>query len=195
MLEMASVDSQCVAIGDSLFQRDGDSDEGRATTGLDRPERTDSRSLPVLQPFGCLAIRTRARWTSNRRRLALAVSEKRGPQPSSFIGNHKQTGGQPQEYHWCRDTVGSTFQVVGRRFEWIANISNPRTRRAYQNAIRDFLRFTGIARSEEFRTVTRARIVAWRDAIDRDRPKSPPSARGSRDATLTDYKNSCIQKL
>jgi hypothetical protein len=55
MLEMASVDSQCVAIGDSLFQRDGDSDEGRATTVLDRPERTDSRSLPVLQPLGCLA--------------------------------------------------------------------------------------------------------------------------------------------
>ena len=49
--------------------------------------------------------------------------------------------------------------------EWFANLSNPSTRRAYENAIRDFMRFTGIARSEEFRTVTRAHIVAWRDEL------------------------------
>jgi integrase/recombinase XerD len=47
--------------------------------------------------------------------------------------------------------------------EWFANITNPNTRRAYENAIRDFIRFTCIARSEEFRTVTRAHIIAWRD--------------------------------
>ena len=46
--------------------------------------------------------------------------------------------------------------------EWFANLSNPSTRRAYENAIRDFMRFTGIARPEEFRTVTRAHIVAIR---------------------------------
>jgi integrase/recombinase XerD len=45
-----------------------------------------------------------------------------------------------------------------RRF---ANLSNPSTRRAYENAVRDFMRFTGIARPEEFRTVTRAHIIAW----------------------------------
>ena len=49
--------------------------------------------------------------------------------------------------------------------EWFANLSNPSTRRAYENAIRDFMRFTGIARPEEFRTVTRAHIIAWRDAL------------------------------
>jgi integrase/recombinase XerD len=49
--------------------------------------------------------------------------------------------------------------------EWFANLSNPATRRAYQNAIRDFVRFTGIARPEEFRTVTRAHIIAWRDQL------------------------------
>jgi integrase/recombinase XerD len=51
--------------------------------------------------------------------------------------------------------------------EWFANLSNPSTRRAYENAIRDFMRFTGIARPEEFRTVTRAHIVAWRDELAR----------------------------
>jgi integrase/recombinase XerD len=49
--------------------------------------------------------------------------------------------------------------------EWFANISNPSTRRAYQNAIGDFMRFAGILRPEEFRTVTRAHIIAWRDDL------------------------------
>jgi len=35
--------------------------------------------------------------------------------------------------------------------EWFANLSNPSTRRAYENAIRDFMRFTGIARPESIR--------------------------------------------
>ena len=49
--------------------------------------------------------------------------------------------------------------------EWFANLSNPSTRRAYENAIRDFMGFTGIGRPEEFRTVTRAHIIAWRDEL------------------------------
>jgi integrase/recombinase XerD len=51
--------------------------------------------------------------------------------------------------------------------EWFANLSNPSTRRAYENAVRDFMRFTGIGRPEEFRTVTRAHIIAWRDDLVR----------------------------
>ena len=49
--------------------------------------------------------------------------------------------------------------------EWFANIRNRSTRRAYENAIRDFMRFTGINRPEEFRTVTRAHVIAWRDDL------------------------------
>jgi hypothetical protein len=49
--------------------------------------------------------------------------------------------------------------------EWFANISNAHSRRAYQNAINDFVRFTGINRPEEFRTVTRAHIIAWREEL------------------------------
>jgi site-specific recombinase XerD len=49
--------------------------------------------------------------------------------------------------------------------EWFANLSNPSTRRSYENAIRDFMGFTGIASPEEFRTVTRAHIIAWRDQL------------------------------
>ena len=51
--------------------------------------------------------------------------------------------------------------------EWFANLSNPSTRRAYENAVKDFMRFAGIVRPEEFRTVTRAHIIAWRDDLVR----------------------------
>src|SRR5215471_16760917 len=56
---------------------------------------------------------------------------------------------------------------VPPELEWFANISNAHTRRAYQNAIRDFMQFTGIARPEEFRAVTRTHVIAWRDDLTR----------------------------
>ena len=49
--------------------------------------------------------------------------------------------------------------------EWFANLTNAHTRRAYEHAIKDFMRFTGIERQEEFRTVTRAHVIAWRDDL------------------------------
>ena len=49
--------------------------------------------------------------------------------------------------------------------EWFANLGNRSTRRAYEKAVGDFMRFTGIARPEEFRTVTRAHVIAWRDDL------------------------------
>ena len=51
--------------------------------------------------------------------------------------------------------------------EWFANLTNPQTRRAYENAVKDFMRFAGIVRPEEFRTVTRAHVIAWRDELVR----------------------------
>jgi len=60
--------------------------------------------------------------------------------------------------------------------EWFANLINPSTRRAYENAVRDFTRFAGIARPEEFRSVTRAHIIAWRDEL-RQRGLGGPTIR------------------
>ena len=53
---------------------------------------------------------------------------------------------------------------VPPELEWFANLGNAATRRAYENALADFMRFTGIAQPEEFRIVTRAHVIAWRDA-------------------------------
>ena len=51
--------------------------------------------------------------------------------------------------------------------EWFRNLKNASTERAYRNAIRDFMRFTGIARPEEFRIVTRAHVIEWRKDLER----------------------------
>ena len=51
--------------------------------------------------------------------------------------------------------------------EWFANISNPRTRRAYQGDIQEFMAFVGIAGAGEFRLVTRAHALAWRKELER----------------------------
>jgi integrase/recombinase XerD len=50
--------------------------------------------------------------------------------------------------------------------EWFANIQNPNTRRAYESDLRAFMRFVGIAHAEEFRTVARAHVIAWRKELE-----------------------------
>ncbi|PXW80380.1 site-specific recombinase XerD [Nitrosomonas sp. Nm84] len=49
--------------------------------------------------------------------------------------------------------------------EWFANLGNVETRRAYENALKDFMNFTGIQNPQEFRIVTRAHIIVWRDDL------------------------------
>jgi integrase/recombinase XerD len=51
--------------------------------------------------------------------------------------------------------------------EWFANLRNPNTRKAYENDLREFRRFVGITRPEEFRTITRAHVIAWRKDLEK----------------------------
>lgn len=74
--------------------------------------------------------------------------------------------------------------------EWLANIRNPRTRKAYQQGIADFSRFVGIERPEEFRTVTRAHVIAWRDECER-RPVSPATLRRKLSALSSLFDSLC----
>ncbi|MGZ9211154.1 MAG: tyrosine-type recombinase/integrase [Candidatus Binatia bacterium] len=72
--------------------------------------------------------------------------------------------------------------------EWFANLTNKATRRAYENAIKDFMAFTGIQQASEFRSVTRAHVIAWRDdLVRRDRGGSTIRHRLSALASLFDY--------
>lgn len=63
-----------------------------------------------------------------------------------------------QEFHQLAD--------VPAEVEWFANIDNKRTRRAYRIDIKEFMRFVGISRPEEFRIVTRSHMLAWRKTLE-----------------------------
>jgi site-specific recombinase XerD len=51
--------------------------------------------------------------------------------------------------------------------EWFANIDSANTRRAYRNDLQEFKGFVGIAAPEEFRLVSRAHVLAWRQDLER----------------------------
>ena len=56
--------------------------------------------------------------------------------------------------------------------EWWANFPNALTKRAYQNDISDFMTFAGVAGIEDLGTLTRAHVIAWRQALLRRGLKS-----------------------
>ena len=60
-----------------------------------------------------------------------------------------------------------TLADVPPEIAWFANLTNPNTRRAYRQDMRDFQAFTGLRRPEEFRDVTRAHVIVWREDLTR----------------------------
>ena len=56
---------------------------------------------------------------------------------------------------------------VPPELEWLGNIRNRHTKKAYTNDVKEFMAFVGIRRPEEFRTVTRAHVIAWRDRLEK----------------------------
>lgn len=49
--------------------------------------------------------------------------------------------------------------------EWLGNIHNPKTKRAYKADVAEFFAFAGLKSSAELRNVTRAHVIAWRKAL------------------------------
>jgi site-specific recombinase XerD len=56
--------------------------------------------------------------------------------------------------------------AVPAELEWFANIDNPRTRRAYRGDLTEFMTFVGITSPEQFRAITRAHVIAWRQSLE-----------------------------
>jgi integrase/recombinase XerD len=74
--------------------------------------------------------------------------------------------------HTGRILSESEFQRladVPAETQWFDNIDNPQTRRAYENDLAGFIRFTGILTPTEFRQVTRAHVLAWRNELEKQR--------------------------
>jgi len=53
--------------------------------------------------------------------------------------------------------------------EWFANLTNENTKRAYRHDVTSFMRFVGIKRPEDFRTVARAHVIAWRKTLEKQK--------------------------
>src|SRR5438876_153353 len=58
-----------------------------------------------------------------------------------------------------------TLAEVPPEIEWFANLTNANTRRAYEQDIEDFMAFAGLRQPTEFRDVTRAHVIAWREQL------------------------------
>ncbi len=59
------------------------------------------------------------------------------------------------------------LEDVPPEIEWFANIQNKHTRRAYLTDVQQFQQFLGIMQLEDFRDVTRAHVIAFRDYLQR----------------------------
>src|SRR5258705_11460574 len=72
--------------------------------------------------------------------------------------------------------------------EWLANITNAKTRRAYKNDVREFITYTGLKSYAELRSIVRAHIIDWRKDME-VRKLKPASIRRKLSAlsSLFDY--------
>lgn len=59
------------------------------------------------------------------------------------------------------------LDAVPDLFEWLANIGNRNTRRAYQHDMADFMRFAGLQQPDEIASVSRPHVIAWRKDLER----------------------------
>jgi integrase/recombinase XerD len=77
---------------------------------------------------------------------------------------------------------------VPPEIEWLANITNKKTRRAYKIDVAEFSSFIGLTEPTQMRTVTRAHVIAWRKDME-IRSLSPASIRRKLSAlsSLFDY--------
>jgi site-specific recombinase XerD len=70
----------------------------------------------------------------------------------------------------------SDLADVPPEIEWLANITNLKTRRAYKIDVTEFSAFTGLQEPTQLRTVTRAHVIAWREHLE-SRELAPSSIR------------------
>jgi len=77
---------------------------------------------------------------------------------------------------------------VPPEIEWLANITNKKTRRAYKIDVEEFLAFAGLKDTVQVRGVTRAHVIAWRKDLEA-RKLEPASIRRKLSAlsSLFDY--------
>lgn len=66
----------------------------------------------------------------------------------------------PGEAHALNPTNFERLRHVPPLLEWLANIENPNTRRAYRNDVADFMAFAGLKDPDALANITRAHVIA-----------------------------------
>lgn len=84
----------------------------------------------------------------------------------SKLPRRADRGGSQLATRRLTDEEFTSLARVPPEVEWFANIDNARTRRAYRIDVQDFAEFVGIKKPDEFRTVTRAHVIAWRKLLE-----------------------------
>jgi site-specific recombinase XerD len=79
---------------------------------------------------------------------------------------------------------------VPPEIEWLANITNPKTKRAYRNDAGEFFAFAGLKDSAALRAVTRAHVIAWRKDLEARR-LAPSSVRRKLSAVSSLFEYLC----
>ena len=74
-------------------------------------------------------------------------------------------GAADEQFALTRAQFGQLAEVPAE-LEWLANIINPQTRRAYKIDVGEFSVFAGLRHPSEFRAVTRAHVIAWRKHLE-----------------------------
>src|SRR5271154_993949 len=82
------------------------------------------------------------------------------------------------------DTQFQQLAELPAEVEWFSNLNNPRTIRAYREDVQDFVRFVGIEHPEEFRSVARAHVIAWRKELENRNIGTPEKHKNLSAATL-----------
>src|ERR1700759_4819316 len=72
--------------------------------------------------------------------------------------------------------------------EWLANITNEKTKRAYRSDVRGFIVYTGLRGYAELRSIVRSHIIGWRKDMEQ-RELEPATIRRKLSAlsSLFDY--------
>lgn len=77
--------------------------------------------------------------------------------PTHISGNRNRRSLTTDEFQKLADLPAEA--------EWLKNFDSLHTKRAYKTAIRDFMEFIGIRHMKEFRLITRAHVIDWRDDL------------------------------
>ena len=117
------------------------------------------------------------------------MSQSKPPPNTPTLYNSVTTTNEP------RMLTAEQFQGLSQippELEWFANLRSARTKREYADDLTDFRAFVGIKTPEEFREVTRAHIIAWRDDLQR-RQFSDASIRRKLSALSSLFRYLCDQ--